>query len=116
MGVIGALTLGQLGVLVAIEEAGSFSAAGRMLRRVQSAISHAIQTLEDMQGLQLFDRSGRTPRFTDAGRVLAAHARQVLRQAEAFERAAQSIAAGLEPNRRTDRADWAAVMPKPLLI
>lgn len=97
MGVISALTLDQLRVLVAIEEAGSFSAAGRKLRRVQSAISHAIQTLEDTQGLQLFDRSGRTPRFTEAGRVLAAHARQVLRQAEAFERAAQSIAAGLEP-------------------
>jgi DNA-binding transcriptional LysR family regulator len=94
---IGSLTLDQLRVLVAIEEAGSFSAAGRRLRRVQSAISHTVQALESVQGVALFDRSGRTPRFTDAGRVLAAHARQVLPQAEAFERAAQSIAAGLEP-------------------
>ena len=94
---IGALTLDQLRVLVAIEEAGSFSAAGRRLRRVQSAISHTVQALEEVQGVQLFDRSTRTPRFTEAGRVLAAQARQVLRQAEAFERAAQAIAAGLEP-------------------
>lgn len=94
---IGSLTLDQLRVLVAIEEAGSFSAAGRRLRRVQSAISHSVQTMESVQGVALFDRSGRTPRFTDAGRVLAAQARQVLRQAEAFERAAQSMAAGLEP-------------------
>ncbi|AWB06889.1 LysR family transcriptional regulator (plasmid) [Azospirillum humicireducens] len=94
---IGALTLDQLRVLVAIEKTGSFSAAGRELRRVQSAISHAIQTLEDTQGVQLFDRSGRTPRFTDAGRVLATQAQQILRQAEAFERTAHSIAAGLEP-------------------
>lgn len=94
---IGALTLDQLRVLVAIEEAGSFSAAGRRLRRVQSAISHTVQALEAVQGVQLFDRSSRTPRFTEAGRVLAAQARQVLRQAEAFERTAQGIAAGLEP-------------------
>ncbi|RVT82931.1 LysR family transcriptional regulator [Inhella crocodyli] len=94
---IGALTLDQLRVLVAIDEAGSFSAAGRRLRRVQSAISHAVQGLEDSQGVQLFDRSTRTPRFTDAGRALVAQARQVLRQAERFERTAQDIAAGMEP-------------------
>jgi DNA-binding transcriptional LysR family regulator len=95
--VIGSLTLDQLRVLVAIEETGSFSAAGRHLRRVQSAISHSVQGLEEAQGLLLFDRSSRTPRFTDAGRALAAQARQVLRQAEVFERTAQAIAAGLEP-------------------
>lgn len=94
---IGSLTLDQLRVLVAIEDTGSFSAAGRHLRRVQSAISHTVQTLEEAQGLLLFDRSSRTPRFTDAGRALAAQARQVLRQAEVFERTAQAIAAGLEP-------------------
>jgi DNA-binding transcriptional LysR family regulator len=94
---IGTLTLDQLRVLVAIEEAGSFSAAGRKLRRVQSAISHTIQALEEVQGVQLFDRSTKTPRFTEAGKVLATQARQVLRQAEAFELTAQSISAGLEP-------------------
>lgn len=94
---IGSLTLDQLRVLVAIEDAGSFSAAGRRLRRVQSAISHTVQTLEEAQGLLLFDRSSRTPQFTDAGRALVAQARQVLRQAEVFERTAQAIAAGLEP-------------------
>lgn len=94
---IGNLTLDQLRVLVAIEDAGSFSAAGRQLRRVQSAISHTVQALEEAQGLQLFDRSSRTPRFTEAGRALAAQARQVLRQADVFERTAKSIAAGLEP-------------------
>lgn len=94
---IGALSLDQLRVLIAIEETGSFSAAGRKLRRVQSAISHTIQGLEESQGVQLFDRSARTPRLTEAGQVLAAQARQVLRQAEVFELTARSIAAGLEP-------------------
>jgi DNA-binding transcriptional LysR family regulator len=94
---IGNLTLDQLRVLVTIAEEGSFSAAGRKLRRVQSAISHSIQNLEETQGVQLFDRSARTPQFTEAGRALVTQARQVLRQADMFERTAQSISAGLEP-------------------
>lgn len=42
---IGNLSLDHLRVLVAIDDTGSFSAAGRQLRRVQSAISHAVQSL-----------------------------------------------------------------------
>jgi DNA-binding transcriptional LysR family regulator len=94
---IGALTLDQLRVLVAVVETGSFSAAGRRLRRVQSAISNSVQSLEEVQQVALFDRRGRTPRLTEAGKVLTAQARQVLRQAELFERTAGAIAAGLEP-------------------
>lgn len=94
---LNALTLDQLRVLVAVVDAGSFSAAGRKLRRVQSAISHAIQTLEETQQVVLFDRSGRTPKLTDAGRSLAAQARQVIRQAIIFEQTAGAIANGLEP-------------------
>ena len=94
---LSAVTLDQLRMLVAIAETGSFSAAGRKLRRVQSAVSHAIQSLEETQGLVLFDRSGRAPKFTDAGRALVAQARQVIMQAELFERASSAIAAGLEP-------------------
>lgn len=94
---IGSLTLDQLRVLVAIDETGSFSAAGRKLRRVQSAISHSVQTLEQAQGLALFDRTARTPCFTPAGRALVLQARQMLRQAEVFERTAKSISAGVEP-------------------
>jgi len=37
---------------------------------VQSAISQAVATLEDAQGVTLFDRSGFRPVLTDVGRVL----------------------------------------------
>ena len=94
---LNALTLDQLQVLVTIQDTGSFSAAGRKLRRVQSAISHAVQSLENVQQVQLFDRSGKVPKITEAGRVLAAQARLVLRQAEQFSRMASSMSAGLEP-------------------
>jgi DNA-binding transcriptional LysR family regulator len=94
---LGALTLDQLRVLTAIADCGSFSAAGRKLLRVQSAISQSVRTLEDTQGVVLFDRSTKTPVLTEAGRVLVAQARQVQRQAELFESLAREIAAGLEP-------------------
>lgn len=91
------LTLDQLRILVAVSETGSFTAAGRRLHRVQSAISQAMQALEANQGLQLFDRSAKTPVLTDAGHVLVAQARHVIRQADSFSNMAASIAAGLEP-------------------
>ena len=94
---LGTLTLDQLRVLVTIEETGSFSAAGRKLQRAQSAISHAVQSLETLQSVQLFDRSAQRPVLTEAGRALAKQARQVIRQAELFERTASAIAGGLEP-------------------
>lgn len=93
---IGALTLDQLRVLVAVADTGSFSAAGRKLGRVQSAISQAIQTVEETHGVLVFDRSGHRPRFTPLGRSLLEQARLVLTGAARFEAVAAGARAGLE--------------------
>lgn len=94
---IGSLTLDQLRVLTTIAETGSFSAAGRRLARAQSAISQAVATLEDVQGVTLFDRSGFRPVLTDVGRVLVAQARSVLTSAARFEAVAAGTREGIEP-------------------
>ena len=94
---IGSLTLDQLRVLVTIEEAGSFSAAGRRLNRAQSVISQTVATLEGVQGVTLFDRSGHRPQLTDVGRALVAQARMVLSSAARFEALAAGTREGLEP-------------------
>lgn len=91
------LTLDQLRILVSVDDEGSFSAAGRRLGRVQSAISHAVQNLEAANGVKLFDRSSRHPVLTEEGRVLVAQARRVLSQVDTYERMAGSMAAGVEP-------------------
>lgn len=93
---IGNLTLDQLRVLVTIADTGSFSAAGRILGRVQSAISQTIATLEAVQGVALFDRGGHRPVLTDVGRVLVDQARLVLASAARFEGVAAGTRAGLE--------------------
>jgi DNA-binding transcriptional LysR family regulator len=47
-------SIDQLLVLLAVAEAGSFTAAAKRLGRAISAISYAIDTLEDHLGLTLF--------------------------------------------------------------
>lgn len=97
MTLIGSLTLDQLRVLVTISDAGSFSAAGRSLGRVQSAISQAVKTLEDIQGVELFDRTRHKPSLTTVGRVLVDQARLILASAARFEAIAAGTRMGLEP-------------------
>lgn len=93
---LGSLSLDQLRVLVTIADTGSFSATGRLLRRAQSAISQSVATLESLQGVVLFDRSGHRPRLTEVGRVLVAQARIVLASAAQFEAVAASTLTGVE--------------------
>ncbi len=94
---IGNLTLDQLRVVVTVSDTGSFSAAGRTLGRVQSAISQAVRTLEETQGVELFDRTRQKPTLTSVGRVLVEQARQILASADRFEAIAAGTRMGLEP-------------------
>jgi len=97
IGKLGTLSLDQLRVLVTIADTGSFSAAGRALGRAQSAMSQAIATLEELQGVTLFDRSGYRPALTEVGRTLVEQARLVLASAGRFEAVAADHRRGLEP-------------------
>ncbi len=92
------LKLDQLHVFVTVQDEGSFSAAARRLGRAQSAVTYAIQELEEGLGVELFDRSGYRPALNDAGRALLARTRRVLHEAGALQDQAQSMAGGLEPS------------------
>lgn len=107
------LTLDQLRTLVAVAETGSFSAAGRKLARVQSAISQTVQTLETALNLQLFDRSGKNPVLTEAGRVILTDARALIGGAERLRARAASIVDDVEPE-LTLAVD--AMFPNPFLM
>ena len=54
-------------VLVAVVEAGSFTAAARNLGLTDSAVSRAVARLESRIGARLFDRTTRFVRLTDEG-------------------------------------------------
>src|SRR5258708_5227580 len=53
------VSLDQLRTFIAAADEGSFSAAGRRLRRAQSVVSHTLANLEGQLGVKLFDRSAR---------------------------------------------------------
>lgn len=90
-------TLDQLAVLLAVVETGSFSAAGRRLRRAQSAVSHAIANLERHLDARLLERGRRRATPTAAGQALLPRARAVLAEASALTATARRLAGGVEP-------------------
>jgi len=91
-------TIDQLLVLLAVAEEGSFTAAARRLGRATSAISYAIDVLEQQLGLPLFDRgTTRKPRLTREGEAILAEARAVAFSVETLRARVRGFLDQLEP-------------------
>lgn len=95
--VLDGVTIDQLRTFIAAADEGSFSAAGRTLRRAQSVVSQTLANLEAQAGVALFDRTGRYPALTDAGRALLSEARTATAAVDHFKATARELAGGLEP-------------------
>jgi DNA-binding transcriptional LysR family regulator len=91
------VTLDQLRTFIAAAEHGSFSAAGRKLRRAQSVVSQTLANLEGQLGVKLFDRGARYPTLTEHGRALLENARAIAEQINDFKARAKTLREGLEP-------------------
>jgi DNA-binding transcriptional LysR family regulator len=70
---------------VAVAERQHVTQAAEALNLAQSAVSHAIATLEDRHRTKLFNRIGRHIELTDAGQAFLKEARAVLATVEAAE-------------------------------
>lgn len=108
------LSLDSLQVLDAIERHGTFAAAATALHRVPSAVSYAIQKLEQDLGVTIFDRDGHRARLTAAGAELLRDGRLLLEAAEALECRVKRVATGWESELRiavADLLDWRALLP-----
>jgi DNA-binding transcriptional LysR family regulator len=92
-----AMSMDQLRTFIAAADEGSFSAAGRKLRRAQSVVSTTLANLEQQVGFALFERTGRYPQLTEAGRALLEQARAAASSMDAFKAKARTLAEGLEP-------------------
>jgi DNA-binding transcriptional LysR family regulator len=75
----------RLRVLVAIARHGSVTAAAQVLNYAQPSISHHMARLESETGAKLMERSGRGIRLTEAGRLLAGRAEEILGRLDAAE-------------------------------
>ncbi|WP_327232716.1 LysR family transcriptional regulator [Streptomyces sp. NBC_01317] len=84
----------ELRILVAVADAGGFSAAAGVLGLTQSAVSHSVRSSETKVGAVLFERSGRGARPTAAGAGAVAHARRILRLLDVLVAEARGAARG----------------------
>jgi DNA-binding transcriptional LysR family regulator len=90
------VTLDQLRALVVVADEGSFSAAARKLKRVQSAVSTAMANLEGQLGVPIWNRSTRVATLTEAGQAVLISARRVLSEVDGLERLTAGLTQGLE--------------------
>ncbi|HEX9540115.1 MAG TPA: LysR substrate-binding domain-containing protein [Streptosporangiaceae bacterium] len=79
------LDVTRLRVLVAVARHGSVTAAARALNYAQPSVSHHIARLEAETGARLTQRAGRGVRLTDAGRLLAERAEEIIGRLDAAE-------------------------------
>ena len=87
------LSSARLRLLVELERRGSVTAVADALDFTPSAVSQQLTRLEAETGHILSERAGRGVVLTDAGRLLAAHGRDVLERIEAAEAALEASAA-----------------------
>jgi DNA-binding transcriptional LysR family regulator len=93
---VDSLSLDQFAVFATVVAEGSFAGAARRLNRAQSAITYAIQKLEEQSGVLLFDRSAYRAELTEAGRALLPRARRVLDDVDDFRLQAAGVREGVE--------------------
>ncbi len=75
----------RLRVLAAVARHGSVTAAAKSLNYAQPSVSHHLARLEAETGTRLVERSGRGVKLTDAGRLLAGRAEEILGRLDAAE-------------------------------
>jgi DNA-binding transcriptional LysR family regulator len=90
------VTLDQLRAFVTVAEEGSFSAAARKLKRVQSAISTSMANLESQLGVPVWDRTTKIAKLTEQGTALLGAARRVLTEVDGLRRLTAGMTMGLE--------------------
>jgi DNA-binding transcriptional LysR family regulator len=95
-GRVGAVTETQLKVLVAVADAGGFSAGAARLEMSQPAVSRAIASLEDELGVHLLTRTPGAVSLTNVGVRIVSHAREMLARSEAMRQVAGAAGGSYE--------------------
>jgi len=82
----------QLHAFSALARRGSFTLAAKDLFLTQSAVSHAIKSLEDDLGCRLLDRMGRRVLLTQAGEQFLRHVEKILGEMETARAGLETLA------------------------
>jgi DNA-binding transcriptional LysR family regulator len=90
-----AIELRHLRALVAVVDAGGFTAAADVLGVSQAAVSRTVAGLEQALGARVLHRTTREVALTPVGSRVIAHARRVVEETAAITRTVSDAAAGL---------------------
>ena len=94
------ISLEQWRALVSVVDSGGYGHAAESLHKSQSTLTYAVQKMEHLLGVKLFEIKGRKAVLTVAGEVLYRRGRGLLDEAARLERAAGNLAAGWEAELR----------------
>jgi len=94
------ISLEQWRALLAVVDAGGYAQAATALHKSQSAVTYAVQKIEALLAVKVFEVIGRKAHLTSTGEVLYRRAKALLEEAGTLEGAAGSLAAGWEPELR----------------
>jgi DNA-binding transcriptional LysR family regulator len=90
------ITLEQWRALLAVVDHGGYAQAAIALKKSQSAVTYAVQKIEETLGLRAFEIVGRKAMLTPTGQLLYRRARALIEDAGGLERAAKTLSAGWE--------------------
>ena len=90
------ITLEQWRSLIAVVDAGGYAQAADKLYKSQSAVSYAIQKIELLLGVKVFEVQGRKAMLTATGQMLYRRALALVEEANDLEQAAHTLSAGWE--------------------
>lgn len=94
------ITIEVLETLDAIDRRGSFAKASEEMNKATSAVSYAIQKLEEQLDISLFQRQGRRSVLTPAGQLILTEGREILQTTARLASKAKEVATGWEPRIR----------------
>lgn len=94
------ISLEQWRAFISVVEAGGYAAAAEQVHKTQSSMSYAVQKIEALLDLKLFEKEGRRAVLTPAGEALLLRARNLLERAAALERSAAELRSDWDPELR----------------
>ena len=81
-------------------EAGGYAQAAERLHKSQSTVTYAVQKIQQLLDVKVFEIRGRKAVLTEAGQVLYRRARTLLEEAQMLERGAAAMAQDWQPEIR----------------
>jgi DNA-binding transcriptional LysR family regulator len=94
------ITLDQWRALQAVVEEGGYAQAAEKLHKSQSTVTYAVQQIQKLLDVRVFEIRGRKAVLTDGGKVLYRRARTLLEEAAQLERGAAEMAKDWQPEIR----------------